>query len=98
MVAVLCVNSPAEGTKEPEVLKPSLNLAAAAERAELYFRCRPGSPSAVRRPRLVFRSGRWIALLGNSKQDGISGAGSTVEEALREFDSHYLEALHPPKG
>jgi hypothetical protein len=30
--------------------------------------------------------------------DGIVGTGSSVEEALREFDSHYLEALHPPKA
>jgi len=79
------------------MLKPSPDLTAATERAELFFRCRPGSPSAVRRPRLLFRSGKWIALLGNSRQDGIMGEGRTVEEALREFDSRYLEALHPPK-
>ena len=71
---------------------------AATERAEIYFMGRPGSPSAVRRPRLLFRSGKWIALLGDSIQNGIAGSGETVEEALTQFDSHYLDALHPPKA
>jgi hypothetical protein len=80
------------------MIKPSLNVTAAAERAEIYFMGRPGSPSAVRRPRLLFQSGKWIALLGDSMQNGIAGSGKTVEEALSEFDSHYLDALHPPKA
>jgi len=80
------------------MIRPSSNLAAATERAEVYFMARPGSPSAVRRPRLLFRSGKWIALLGDSVQNGIAGSGKTVEEALGEFDSRYLDALHPPKA
>jgi hypothetical protein len=80
------------------MMKPSSTLMAAAERAELYFMGRPGSPSAVRRPRLVYRSGTWTALLGDSIDSGIAGSGKTVEEALGAFDRHYLDALHPPEA
>ncbi len=79
------------------MLKPSPNFAAAAERAELYFMSRPGSPSAVRRPRLVFRAGGWTALLGDSVKSGIGGSGKTIEEALNAFDVQYLAALRPPQ-
>lgn len=84
--------------KEGHMIKPSSSLMAAVERAEIYFMGRPGSPSAVRRPRLLFQSGKWTALLGDSMQNGIAGSGNTVEEALSAFDSHYLDALHPPKA
>ncbi|MEY2531525.1 MAG: hypothetical protein QOI96_1610 [Verrucomicrobiota bacterium] len=71
--------------------------AAALERAELYYIAHPGSPSAVRRPRLSVRSGTWIALLGKSVQEGIAGFGPTVEAALRAFDAQYLNALQTPR-
>jgi hypothetical protein len=70
--------------------------ATAGERAEFYYRAHPGSPSAVRRPQLMVRSGTWVALLGRSVQDGITGFGSTVEAALRAFDAQYLAALRAP--
>ena len=70
--------------------------AAALERAELYYIAHPGSPSAMRRPKLSVRSGTWIALLGRSVQDGIAGFGTTVEGALRAFDAQYLNALRGP--
>jgi hypothetical protein len=63
---------------------------------ELYCELHPGSPSAVRRPRVLFRAGVWMALLGRSVREGIVGFGSTVEAALRAFDSQYLETLRPP--
>ena len=69
---------------------------AAAHRAELYYESHPGSPSAVRSPKLFVRSGVWIALLGRSVRDGIAGFGPTIEAALRAFDFQYLEALRPP--
>ena len=52
---------------------------AEAEKAELYYIAHPTSPSAVRRPKLSVRSGTWIALLGQSVQDGICGFGATIE-------------------
>ena len=70
-------------------------LAAAIERAELYFAAHPGSPSAVRRPRLSKRSGTWVAVLGPNLREGIVGLGATVETALRAFDAQYLAALRP---
>jgi hypothetical protein len=73
-----------------------LNQIAARQRADLYYELHPGSPSAVRLPKLFVRSGTWIALLGQSVSDGIAGFGSTVEAALRAFDAQYLQTLHPP--
>jgi len=69
---------------------------AAMEPMELYCSAHPGSPSAVRRPRLFVRGELWIALLGASVEEGIVGIGSTVTAALRAFDSQYLTGLRPP--
>jgi hypothetical protein len=69
---------------------------AAIQRAELYYETNPGSPSAVRLPKLFVRSGVWIALLGRSVRDGIAGFGPTIEAALRAFDVQYLQTLRPP--
>ena len=71
---------------------------AALERAEIYYAAHPGSPSAVRRPRISVRSGTWIALLGRSVQDGIAGFGPTVERALHAFDMQYRSILRPPSN
>ncbi|MFL6589488.1 MAG: hypothetical protein ACJ8M4_04885 [Chthoniobacterales bacterium] len=67
---------------------------AAKQRAELYCELHPGSPSAVRAPKIFSRSGVWVALLGKSVRDGIAGFGPTVESALRAFDQTYLNYLH----
>src|SRR5438093_10188930 len=69
---------------------------AAMEQMEFYCTAHPGSPSAVRRPRLFFRSELWIALLGPSMEEGIVGIGPTVAAALRAFDAQYLAGLRPP--
>jgi hypothetical protein len=79
-----------------EMSEKYLNQTAVRERAELYYLAHPGSPSAVRRPRLIARSGIWVALLGPNVRNGIAGFGSTVEAALRAFDVQYLSALRPP--
>jgi len=70
---------------------------AAVEQMEFYCASHPGSPSAVRRPRLFFRSELWIALLGPSVEEGIVGIGPTVAAALRAFDTQYLACLRPPR-
>src|SRR5436190_14101615 len=69
---------------------------AAIEQMELYCQAHPGSPTAVRRPRLFVRGDLWIALLGPSVEQGIVGIGSTVRAALRAFDVQYLAGLRPP--
>jgi hypothetical protein len=71
-------------------------LAAARERAELYFAAHPRSPSAVRRPKLSKRSNVWVALLGKNLEHGVVGFGPTVETALRAFDARDLSALRSP--
>ena len=70
--------------------------AAAIEQMNLYCTAHPGSPSAVRRPRLFFRSDLWIAVLGPSIEEGIVGIGPNVAAALRAFDMQYLAGLRPP--
>jgi hypothetical protein len=72
------------------------HAAAAMEQMQLYCAAHPGSPSAVRRPQLVFRGDLWIALLGPNIEEGIVGIGSTVTAALRAFDAQYLAGLRPP--
>ena len=70
--------------------------AAAMDQMEIYCMAHPGSPTAVRRPRLFVRGDLWIALLGPSVEQGIVGIGSTVRAALRAFDVQYLAGLRPP--
>jgi hypothetical protein len=65
----------------------------AVETMERYCVAHPDSPVAVRRPKLFFKSGTWIALLGDNIEDGITGFGSSVEAALRAFDLIYRRAL-----
>ena len=69
---------------------------AAIEQMKVYCASHPGSPSAVRRPQLFFRSDLWIALLGPTIEEGIVGIGPTVAAALRAFDAQYLGRLRPP--
>jgi hypothetical protein len=70
--------------------------AAAIEQMKIYCAAHPGSPSAMRRPQLFFRSDLWIALLGPSLEEGIVGIGPTVAAALRAFDAQYLVNLPQP--
>jgi Family of unknown function (DUF5670) len=86
----------------------------AREEMKKYCAAHPKSPTATQRPQLSLRNGLWIALLGPSVEDGIVGIGSTVEDALRAFDTrcaldrvHWLshraivranESLTQPKG
>jgi hypothetical protein len=74
-----------------------LDTIAARHRAELYCETHPGSPSAVRSPKVFLKSGVWTALLGKSVRHGIAGFGPTVEAALRAFDRQYLDYLRQPR-
>ena len=76
-------------------MSKDLELQAGLQRAELYYQTHPRSPSAVRQPAISNRTGTWIALLGQSVEDGIVGVGLTVEEALRSFDAKYLNTFRP---
>src|SRR5207249_11087320 len=66
---------------------------AAIEQMELHCQAHPGSPTAVRRPRLFVRGELWIALLGPSVEEGIVSIRSTVAAALRAFVAQYLAGL-----
>jgi hypothetical protein len=69
---------------------------AAMERMELYCAAHPSSPSAARRPQLLYRGQLWIALLGPNVEEGIVGIGQTVEAAMCAFDAQYLAGLPQP--
>jgi hypothetical protein len=64
--------------------------ATAIEQMNTYCTAHPGSPSAMRRPKLFIRNDLWIALLGPSIEEGIIGIGASVAAALRAFDVQYL--------
>ena len=63
---------------------------------EQYLVDHPGSPSAVRRPKIFREGNTFIVLLGRDVQHGIVGLGNSVENALRAFDLQYC-ALRPPE-
>lgn len=77
-------------------MRANLNRLTATQLAEIYSELHPGSPSAVRSPKLSFRSGLWVALLGKNLRDGIAGFGPTVQAALSAFDRQYLNSLRQP--
>ena len=64
---------------------------------EEYCRQHPGSPAAVRHPRILVDRGRYVALLGRTVKRGILGFGSSVTAALRAFDDLYLRS-HQLRG
>ena len=70
----------------------------ASEEMESYCAAHPDTPTAVRRPVLLTRTGLWIALLGPTMEEGIVGIGYTVELALRAFDRQYMAGQHPRSG
>jgi hypothetical protein len=80
--------------------KPSDAEREALVQAEVENYCRehPRSPTAMRRPRIFLRGSNCVALLGGTLQEGIAGIGTTVQAALRAFDTQYLNSLKPPQG
>jgi hypothetical protein len=63
---------------------------------ERYCAAHPGSPAAVRRPRLSIRGRTFVALLGPTIEEGIAGFGDSVRAALRAFDAQILPLSHGP--
>jgi hypothetical protein len=63
---------------------------------ERYCFAHPNSPAAIRHPRLSIRGRTFVALLGPSIEEGITGFGDTVQAALRAFDLQYSRSLTTP--
>jgi hypothetical protein len=68
---------------------------AAMEEMQSYCLAHPGSPAAVRRPRMSMRGDLWVALLGPTVEKGVVGIGPSVQAALRAFDAQYFSLLRP---
>lgn len=66
---------------------------AAMEEMRHYCTAHPGSPAALRLPRLSIRGGTFVALLGPAIEEGIVGFGDTIQAALRAFDAQYSRSL-----
>lgn len=59
-----------------------------------YRREHPGSPSARRRPIIVFRGHSVVALLRKRFGDeAIGGVGNTISAAFEAFDAQYRTAM-----
>lgn len=65
---------------------------------ERYCEEHPGSPTAMRRPRIMVRGSSYVALLGSTLEDGIAGIGSSACAALRAFDVQYSNSLRSQRG
>jgi hypothetical protein len=71
---------------------------AAMEQLELYCEAHPGSPAAVRRPRLFVRGDLWIALLGPRVEEGISGLDLLSPQRYgRSTRNILLDCERPPR-
>ncbi|MEP6810234.1 MAG: hypothetical protein ABI992_08310 [Chthoniobacterales bacterium] len=90
----MAIDSSKKAASSKPLDEDAIQTAAEAE-MDRYCAEHPRSPSAQRRPRLLRRGDIWVALLGNSMEDGVSGLGGTVEAALRAFDVHYRNSLRP---
>jgi hypothetical protein len=66
---------------------------AAMREMERYCATHPGSPAAVRRPRLSIRGLTFVALLGPTIEECIAGFSDSVQAALRAFDTQYSRSL-----
>ncbi len=76
-----------KGKEHKQVLRGS--NATVRKEVKMYCAAHPGSPPAVRHPRIVVDHGRYVALLGRSNRVGVIGFGTSVASALHAFDDLY---------
>ena len=67
----------------------------AMQEMERYCAAHPNTPVSLRHPRLFIRGRTFVALLGPSIEEGITGFGDSVQAALRAFDRQYSRSLTP---
>ena len=76
--------------------------ATAIEQMELYCTAHPGSPAAVRRPKLFFRSDLWIALLGPTIEERFERLTSSTSRGCvrltRRSDQPFDQAAAGRRG
>ena len=56
---------------------------------------RLSSPAAIFEPNVFLDGNMWCALYGACIQDGITGFGTTPEEAIQDFDREWISAKCP---
>lgn len=58
--------------------------------AAAHDHCRP---CVLFRPAIMIDGNKWVALYGANIQDGVAGSGDSPDEAMRDFDAHWLARL-----
>lgn len=76
---------------EQGVINGQWNAAEAAFQAEILR----SSPHVLMRPQIMADGDTWIALYGENLQSGVSGMGSTPQEACADFDRAWREEITP---
>jgi hypothetical protein len=65
---------------------------------EDYLEKHPRSPAARLRPRMGMVGDTWLAFIGPKLRPGASGLGPTPQDALEDFNRHFMEPLISRNG
>jgi hypothetical protein len=68
------------------------------EDVEEFLENHPQSPAARLRPRMGMVGDIWLAFIGSKLRRGASGLGHTPQDALEDFNRHFLEPLASSNG
>jgi len=68
------------------------------EDVEEYLENHPRSPAARLRPRMGMVGDIWLAFIGPELRRGASGLGETPQDALTDFNRHFMEPLISSNG
>ena len=65
---------------------------------EEFLQMHPQSPAARLRPRMGMVGDIWLAFIGSKLRRGASGLGQTPQDALEDFNRHFLEPVVSSNG
>ena len=68
------------------------------EDVEDFLENHPLSPAARLRPRMGMVGDIWLAFIGSKMRQGASGLGHTPQDALEDFNRHFMEPLVSSNG
>jgi len=68
------------------------------EDVEDFLQNHPRSPAARLRPRMGMVGDIWLAFIGPKLRRGASGMGETPRDALKDFNTHFMEPLISRNG
>jgi hypothetical protein len=68
------------------------------EDVEDFLKRHPLSPAARLRPKIGMVGDVWLAFIGPKLQRGASGLGYTPQDALEDFNRHFMEPVISSNG